>query len=107
MSADKSLRIAPAGWDSSLVGKAPEGRVQYHVRDIENRRPVGIFDSESVALASLKGGHDGRFSINNHQGEWCGVGVRGGERFVRRSLMDDGNPAAFVSIDRESRGARV
>jgi hypothetical protein len=92
---------------SSQVGKPPEERVQYHVRDIENRRPVGSFESESVALGSLKGGPDGRFSINNHQGGWCEVLVRGGQRFVRHALMADGNPAAFLSIELESDGVSI
>lgn len=107
MSRDEFLRNPAIACVPSLVRNAPEGRVQYHVRDIENRRPAGIFDSESAALASLKGGQDGRFSINDHQGGWCEVVVRRGERFVRRALMDRGGPAAFLGIDRESRAARV
>lgn len=81
------------------VGKTLEEHVQFHVRDIVNRRGAGIFESETEALASLKGVGDGRFSVNNHRGAWCEVLVCKGELLVRRSLMDDGNPAAFLSIE--------
>lgn len=106
MGQDNGIRIPPAQRDFSLVGKDPEGRVQYHVRDIVNRRLAGAFASEFLALASLKGVRDGRFSINNHQGDWCEVEVRGGKRFVRHALMADGSPAAFLSIDLEPRDPR-
>jgi hypothetical protein len=73
--------------------------VQFHLRDISNRRFAGTFESESAALASLRGRPDGHFSINNHQGEWCEVEVRGGARYIRHVLMVDGSPAAFTNID--------
>ena len=73
--------------------------VQFHLRDITNRRFAGTFASESAALASLRGRPDGRFSINNHQGDWCEVEVRGGDRYIRHVLMVDGSPAAFTRID--------
>src|SRR3712207_7481514 len=63
--------------------------------------PYTTLFRSSVALASLRGGLDGHFSINNHQGDWCEVLVRGGEPFVRRSLMDGDGPAAYLR-DRKS-----
>jgi hypothetical protein len=96
--------IDPAGLksvrdDSPGAGKTPRTLVQFHLRDITNRRLAGAFESESAALASLRGRPDGHFSINNHQGKWCEVVVRGGDRFIRHILMVDGSPAAFTNID--------
>lgn len=103
----RNAGIRPTETLSSRVGGGPGERVQFHVRDIENRRDAGVFESESTALAFLKGGGDGRFSINNHRGDWCEVLVRGGERYVRHALMAEGGPAAFLSIEPGSRGTRV
>jgi hypothetical protein len=60
-----------------------------------------VFPTEAAALASLRGGDDGLFSINDHQGHWCEVEVRHGSRFVRYALMVDGTPALFSGIDRD------
>jgi hypothetical protein len=87
------------GDGSFAVPKPFESLVQFYLRDITNRRFAGTFESESAALASLRGHPDGRFSINNHQGKWCEVEVRGGERYVRHVLMVDGSPAAFTKFD--------
>jgi hypothetical protein len=95
----KSMKAAPTNGGVRLIGGRPQGAVQFRVRDVENARSAGDFASEDLALASLKGRPDGRFSINNHRGEWCEVEVRGGNRFVRFSLMVDGSPAAFTNID--------
>ncbi len=82
-----------------LVPKVSDPPVQFHVRDITNRRTIGEFESERLALDSLKGRADGLFSINNHQGDWCEVEIRGGDRFVRHALMIAGAPAAFTNIE--------
>jgi hypothetical protein len=91
--------LKSVGDDSSAATKPLESLVQFHLRDITNRRFAGTFESESAALASLRGRPDGRFSINNHQGKWCEVEVRGGDRYIRHVLMVDGSPAAFTKID--------
>ena len=90
---------SPVRGGSALAGKARDALVRFHVRDITNRRFAGTSDSEWAALASLRGGPDGHFSINNHRGDWCEVQVRGGDRYIRHVLMVDGSPAAFTNID--------
>jgi hypothetical protein len=91
--------VKPMRDDSSVVGKRCDALVQFHLRDISNRRSAGTFESELAALATLRGRPDGHFSINNHQGKWCEVEVRGGDRYIRHVLMVDGSPAAFTNID--------
>jgi hypothetical protein len=73
--------------------------VRYHLRDITNRRAVGEFGSDAAALAALKGGPDGHFSVNNHGGDWCEVLVRGGDLYVRHALMAGGVPVGYTSTD--------
>jgi len=94
-----SSNVPSIGYDPAHAGKSADVYEDFHVRDITNRRSAGDFHSESVALASLQGRPDGHFSINNHQGKWCEVEIRGGDRYVRHNLMVDGSPAAFTNID--------
>jgi hypothetical protein len=92
-------RATPGQGLGRPIGGCSGELVRFHVRDITNSRAAGEFESEYVALASLKGGPDGHFSVNNHRGAWCEVEVRGGERFVRHALMVGGNHAAYTNID--------
>jgi hypothetical protein len=86
--------------DGSFAAPKPfESLVQFHLRDITNRRFAGTFETESAALASLRGRPDGRFSINNHQGRWCEVEDRRGRRYIRHVQMVDGSPAPFTEIN--------
>lgn len=77
----------------------PPDPVRFYLRDITNRRTLGAFASEAAALAALKGGPNGHFSVNNHCGLWCEVEVRDGDRYVRHALMADGQPVAYRSAD--------
>ncbi len=82
-----------------LGKKDRDSRNPFYLRDISHRRFAGSFESEPIALASLRGGPDGHFSINNHHGQWCEVEVRGGDRYIRHALMANGSPVAFRNID--------